>query len=411
MNHAWNTCTSGGRYRRGGLGRTGLAHGGLGRDGGTYDWSKDPGGRTFLKYAAAYGVEDLIGFVNSAPARWKTNGKSCGGHLAAAHDQDYGRYLADVVDHFARQGIRLDHISPMNEPTNSFAECGQEGMLVDVDRRDDIVRAVGAALDARGARTGVIADESSSTDAFTTEVPQWLAEPGTAKYTERLAHHTYNNPTDASRKRIAELAAETGIPSWSTEICCFGGGGTGWRQEYDPTIDNALSLSRIMHKDFTLAHDSAFHWWTALSNKMGADPETGATEKNDQGWNDGLIYYDPDHAANGNQELYLTKRYYALGQYSRFVRPGARLHDVTDAPDGVEITAFERRGTWTLVVNNHNATAADLDVGLPGGDVAARQAVRTSATENWARAARPALDGDRLTARLPARSITTYVLR
>lgn len=49
---------------------------------GTYDWSKDAGGRLFLHLAAERGVPMLIGFVNSAPAVWTTNAGSCGGALA-----------------------------------------------------------------------------------------------------------------------------------------------------------------------------------------------------------------------------------------------------------------------------------------------------------------------------------------
>ena len=285
---------------------------------GSYDWSKDKGGRTFLKYAAKYGVEDLIAFVNSAPAEWKTNAQSCGGYLKAENTEDLAEYVADVTDHFRRQGAKFDYISPFNEPTNSFDDCGQEGMLVPVDQRDDIVRALGAEQRERGQKTGIIADESSSTDGFNSEVPQWISQPGTAQYVSRLAHHTYNNPSDASLAKINETSRSVGKQPWATEICCFGKGSTGWNKEYDPTIDNALLMSRIMYKDFATAHDSAFHWWTALSSKIGSDPDA----KNGDGWNDGLVYYDPDYATNGNQKLYFTKRYYALGQYSKFVRPG-----------------------------------------------------------------------------------------
>ncbi|MBL1096652.1 glycoside hydrolase [Streptomyces coffeae] len=384
---------------------------GDGKAGGGYDWSRDPGGRAFLRYAARYGVKDLIGFVNSAPARWKTNGKSCGGYLESADEKRFARYLADVTDHFAKKGMALDYISPFNEPTNSFAECGQEGMLVGVDQRDDIVRALGAELDARRSRVGITSDESSSTEDFVTQVPQWLNTPGTARYVDKLAHHTYNNPSDTARAEVARTAKALGKTSWSTEICCFGKGGTDWAQEYDPTIDNALSMSRIIHKDFTVAHDAAFQWWTALSNKMGADPETGAGAKNDQGWNDGLIYYDPEYAANGNQKLYPTKRYYALGQYSKFVRPGAVLHEVTGAPSDVEVTAFRQRSRWILVVNNHRDGTAGLTLDLGAGQrLSAVSAVRTSATENWAGARKPTVSGGTVSASLPSRSITTYVL-
>ncbi|GAB2716393.1 glycoside hydrolase [Streptomyces bullii] len=375
-------------------------------DDGTYDWNKDRAGRTFLYAAAKYGVKDLIGFVNSAPARWKTNGKSCGGYLKAENEKDFAKYVADVTDHFAAQGVKLDYISPFNEPTNSFDSCGQEGMLVDVPQRDDIVRALGEEQRTRKQKTGIIADESTSTVKFNDEVPRWISEPGTAQYVDKLAHHTYDNPSDANRAKVYETAKSVGRTSWSTEICCFGKGGTGWAQEYDPTIDGGLNLSRIMYKDFAIAHDSAFHWWVALSEMIGTDP----LARNDEGWNDGLIYYDPDYAANGNQTLYFTKRYYALGQYSKFVRPGAVLHNVTGAPDGVEVSAYQQKGKWVVVVNNHNTTETPLNLHFNSDTpVRAAQAVRTSAEENWANVAKPAVREGTVSATLPGRSITTYV--
>ncbi|WP_329596974.1 ricin-type beta-trefoil lectin domain protein [Streptomyces pseudovenezuelae] len=377
------------------------------KDDGSYDWSKDKAGRTFLYAAAKYGVKDLIAFVNSAPAQWKTNARSCGGYLKAENTQDYAKYVADVTDHFAKQGVRFDYISPFNEPTNSFDDCGQEGMLVPVDQRDDIVRALGAEQQARGQRTGIIADESSSTVSFNTEVPQWISQPDTAQYVDKLAHHTYNNPGDDQRAKIYETSRSVGKQSWSTEICCFGNGGTGWAQEYDPTIDGGLNLSRIIYKDFATAHDSAFQWWVALSEMIGSDP----LAKNSEGWNDGLIYYDPDYATNGNQTLYYTKRYYALGQYSKFVRPGSVAHNVTGVPDGVEVSTYDDHGKWVAVVNNHNTTDTAVKLHFNSkAPVRASKAVRTSATESWANVAKPSVKGGTASATLPARSITTYVL-
>lgn len=373
---------------------------------GSYDWSRDKGGRTFLRYAAKYGVKDLIGFVNSAPARWTTDGQSCGGQLKAEHVGDYATYVADVTRHFARQGVRLDYISPFNEPDNDFGSCGQEGMRVTVDQRDDIVRALGAEQRARKQKTSIIADESSQTTQFVSELPQWISQPGTAQYVSALAHHTYNNPNDGQLGNVYETSRSVGKKSWASEICCFGKGSTGWNQEYDPTIDNALLMSRIIYKDFASAHDSAFQWWVALASGYGTSP----TEKNDAGWNDGLIYYDPDYATNGNQTLYFTKRYYALGQYSKFVRPGSVAHNVTGAPDGVEVSSYDRNGTWVVVVNNHNATDTPLSLHFNSKvPVRARQAVRTSATEDWADVARPTVGSGTVSATLAARSITTYV--
>jgi O-glycosyl hydrolase len=380
---------------------------------GVYDWTRDPGGTTFLRHAARYGVRDIVGFVNSAPAVWKDNGKSCGGNLKPGAEAAFAGYLTDVVRHFAAEGVRIRYLSPMNEPTNSFdgAPCTQEGMLVAVDRRDDVVRALGQELAARSPQTRISADESTSVFHTLLEVPTWMREPGTAQHVANIAHHTYDFPSDANLAWLPVLAWQLGKPTWATEICCSTGIGAGWGAQYDPTITGGLSLASTVHRDLAIAKDSAFHWWTALSKVMGCSPGADpgcATRVNGSGWNDGLVYFDPEYAANGNQDLYPTKRFHALAQYSRFVRPGAVNHDVTGAPDGVQVLATHRDGRWTLVVNNLTASAQRVDVAVPGIS-AGVYARRTSATQDVAPVSTPAVTDGTVALTLPARSITTYV--
>ena len=382
---------------------------------GVYDWSRDPGGTRFLRYADRYGVRDIVGFVNSAPPVWKDNGKSCGGRLRAGSEAAYAGYLADVVTHFARRGVEIDYLSPMNEPTNSFdgAPCSQEGMLVDVDRRDDVVRALGRELAARSPGTRISADESTSAFHFLFEVPRWMSQPDTAQHVATLAHHTYDYPPDSWLAGVAAVGRYFGKPTWATEICCFTGIDQAGGQQYDPTITSALAMSSIIHRDLAVADASAFHWWTALSKVMGCSPGSDpacATQVNDRGYNDGLVYFDPDYATDGNQRLYLTKRYHAMAQYSRYVRPGAVRHAVTGAPAGVQVLATRAGDTWTLVVNNLTTGPQAVDVRF-GTGLAATAAYRTSATEDVARVARPRVRGDLAALDLPARSITTYVFR
>jgi len=102
---------------------------------GSYNWSNDPGGQYFLKAAAADGVPDLIGFVNSAPTEYTTNGENCAGEINTADDAAYGTYLATIVSHFASEGVTINQVSPMNEPDDSFSSCGQEGMEVPASER------------------------------------------------------------------------------------------------------------------------------------------------------------------------------------------------------------------------------------------------------------------------------------
>jgi hypothetical protein len=188
---------------------------------------------------------------------------------------------------------------------------------------------------------------------------------------------------------------------------------------------------------------------------MGCDPlgDPGAELRtNDNGWNDGLLYYDPDFAENRNQRIYPTKRFSTLGQFSRYVRPGDRRHDVSGAPRGLRILVFSRspdstpaatapiqvpgrtrllqpvqrpvntsaRPTdrWTVVVINTtpagtSGTALELQLPAPKGmRIVPDDAIGTDAHHDLEPVELPEVSASGLVrARLPAQSITTYVLK
>ncbi len=307
----------------------------------------DVAGLAFLRAASAAGVPILSGFVNSAPPQFTTNGQACGGALKPGMEAAYAGYLAQVVRHLHdAEHITLRYVSPMNEPDNSFADCGQEGMKVPVEQRAAVVRALGQALARDAPFAHVIADESSTaTLQYTGEVPRWMSAPDTARYVAALAHHTYDFPNAEQLKVVPAVGARFHKPSWMTEICCNHGvdGLLGFGSQYDPTMKQGFWLADDIFKDLTVAGDSAYYWWTALSSQLGCDPNATpqcVTTLHNRGWNDGLLYYDANAAAGSSGSIFPTRRYYVLGQFSRFVRPGAVRHDVGGAPPGVRVMAF-----------------------------------------------------------------------
>ena len=379
---------------------------------GSYDWSKDPTGQYFLKAAAADGVPDLIGFVNSAPEQYTSNNMSCAGTLVAADEGAYGGYLATVASHFASQGVTLNEISPMNEPDNSFSGCSQEGMGVPASERAGTIDAVGSALKSAGLSTKVIADESSKTTQLLSEAPAWLADANAPSYVGAIAHHTYDFPGATQLELVAALGDVNNKAKWATEICCQVTGG-GYGAQYDPTISGGVALAKIVYNDFAYGDDSAFQWWTALSPVMGCDPKTSsscATSINSSGYNDGLIYYNPNYAADNDQNFYIAKRFYVLAQYSRYVRPGAVRYGLTGAPSGVQALAFWANNAWTLVVTNTNSSATSFSLNLNSGAITSQGAYRTSVTENVASIGAPSISGSTLSTSLPAQSVSTFVL-
>ncbi len=359
----------------------------------------DTAGLAFLHAAADAHVPILTGFVNSAPPRFTTSGKACGGSLKPGMEDEYAQYLVDVVKHLHDDvHVTLQYVSPMNEPDNNFGDCGQEGMSVPIAQRATVVQALGKALAAQAPYTKVIADETTADAILSTEAPQWLAVPGTKDYVAAIAHHTYDFPNEALRKLVPPVATRFGKPTWMTEICCYKGSGgvaTSFGAQYDPTMTQGFWLADQIFDDLTIAGDSAWYWWTALSPVLGCAPKADPqcpTRKNTKGFNDGLLYYDEHYATSGVTQTFPTKRFSVLGQFSRYVRPGAVRHAVTGAPKGVRMLAFADGDRWIVVAWNERKDAQTLGIALPNGTRAPTGATATftDARDDMKRGSSPA---------------------
>jgi O-glycosyl hydrolase len=384
---------------------------------GTYNWSDDPGGMTFLAMAAQHGVRTLIGFVNSAPAAWTTDHKSCGGRLIPGTEAAYANYLSSVVAHLHDVNhITLSYVSPVNEPDAPQSTCRQEGMLVPVDQRAALVKAVASALAKHAPYAHVIADESSLVaDQLLPEAPHWLSAPGAASSVAVIAHHTYDYPPMPILHDVARLGDQFHKPVWASEICCHNY--TGFGYQYDPTMTSGIWLANTIWADLTQAGDSAFDWWTALSPRLGCNPVADpacVNQVNPLGRNDALLYYDPASQLDHNETIYTTKRYFVLGNFSRYVRPGAVLHNVSGVPANTRAVAFSSKDAWSVVAINDAPvgtapTTFTLHIPLGGRTLSPASAVRTSDSLDLSPIALPRYRAGTMTASLAPHSVTTYV--
>jgi len=379
-------------------------------------YSADTAGLTFLRLASAAHVPELTGFVNSAPPRFTTNHKSCGGSLNPKLEGAYARYLASVVSSLhSRDDITLNFVSPMNEPDDSFPDCGQEGMRVPVSQRANVVRALARRLKARAPYARVIADETTADAILSDEAPTWLASPGAPHALAAIAHHTYDFPTDALRKLLPPIAKRFGVPTWMTEICCYKGSGgvaSSFGAHFDPTMTQGFWLADQIYADLTVAGDTAWYWWTALSPVLGCNPKADPgcpARVNTKGFNDGLLYYDRRGATDGVTKIFTTKRFFVLGQFSRYVRPRAVRHDVLALPPGVHAMAFVLGKRWTIVTWNESKADTEFGLALPASANVATGAVITNDSNSLAPTRLPVrTDSGVWLLRLPASTIATY---
>ena len=291
---------------------------------GTYDWDRDAAARWFLQAAKEHGVEDFVAFVNSPPRRLTASGHTYGdtgtSNLPPEHHEEFARYLLDVVRHFRDQeGIDFRFVSPINEPQWSWDAPGQEGCHYEPAQVRDLTATVIRAFADSGLDTLVSAPESGEYKSVYSEQDYagWLLEDeGIRAGLGEFATHSYWS-TDDQRARAAERMREhPEVPLTMTEWCEMVGG-------RDYGMDSALVLARTVHSDLTIANAAAWQLWIAVSR---------------YDYHDGLLY--TDYVEPGDEEtLEETQRLWALGNYSRFLRPGARRIglelDAAEQTDGV----------------------------------------------------------------------------
>ncbi|QRW05986.1 glycoside hydrolase family 30 protein [Ceratobasidium sp. AG-Ba] len=388
---------------------------------GVYNWSADAQGIYFLKAAAERKVPQLTVFVNSGPRDFTTNGLSCGGLFKNGTEAGYGQYIADTLDHIIHNmNIPVSYLSPFNEPDNSFgpAPCGQEGMQTDPNQRAAVIEGIYAKLAAKGLQNtvGIMADESSSLDRAQSEYPTWLS-----KVIDKIAvlcHHTYDFPTDARYQNYVNYAksiAPTKL-TWMSEVCCTmgeaDGSGRGWSGGYDPTIRGGLHFATLMMQSFIVAGEAHYDFWTLVSNAIGCSPLSNPTcpySINTDGWQDGLIYYDPDYATNKNYRLYVTKHYWTMKHFGNFLKPGSVRHVVNNTTTA--ILAVESKTTFALIAINAYGNPTTIPVSFQNTALSLKPTgvYRTSASEDFASVGLPSYTNGAWQLNLAPTSLTSWV--
>jgi O-Glycosyl hydrolase family 30 len=309
------------------------------KEDGSYDWSAQEGQRRFIKLASERGVDQFVLFSNSPPVNYTNNGKAYGNgrgktNLHKDYQDDFSRYIVDTVLHFAEnENIRFTRISPVNEPQWNWSDKnGQEGSPYRNNEIASLIRILNNEL-------LVSADELDKNDLdIQIEIPEAakITFLSSAKGINRgrqvqaffdrksrnylgnldyIAHeaagHSYFTSGSVKtlikeREKLANtLKAYPFLEYWMTEFCIINGD-----KELDGKTDiggmkPALFTARIIHHDLSIANASSWQWWLG----MGVD----------YSYNDGLLYWLEGQSPDFGD----SKTLWALGNYSRFIRPGA----------------------------------------------------------------------------------------
>ena len=348
---------------------------------GTYNWKNQAGQEWFLKAAKERGVKQFLGFVNSPPVNFTVNGKAyaTGGkiNLSAGKYDAYADYLATVVKGVKKTtGIEFNYISPVNEPQWDWSDGGQEGCPYTNAEIAGLVRSIDKSFTQNKVQSKILVGEAGSitylfsaadkpakgnqiNDFFKQGSPDYIG--GLKNVNKTIMAHSYFTTSPMAtaiklRQQLTQGVSDIpGLSYWESEYCILGNNaGEIDGNKRDLGIDAALYLARVIHTDLTAANASAWQWWTAISPVD---------------YKDGLIYVDKNKT-DGN--YYTSKMLWAMGNYSRFIRPGALRIDANTAGESslkspLLISAFKDGKKLIVVIINNNT--GDVAVNLNTGSI------------------------------------------
>ena len=292
------------------------------------------------------------------PAAWKTNGSTIDGSLNTSDYDNFANYLNAFIAYEKAGGVNLYAISVQNEPNflPDYEACGYTPAQMDA-----FIAQEGGKIN-----TKLMMPEA---DSFNTDMSDpTLADSNAVGHVAIVAGHTYG-----ATPFYYTNAKNAGKDVWMTETTYTPAAGS----SAQPTISDAIAAAELYHQSMAVAQYNAYiYWWTPL-------------------------------LLNGNSPNYYA---YALGQYSKFVRPGYVMTGANNNPtSGVYVTSYKGNNNYVIVAVNSNGGNSSISFNLSGATVTSVTPYQTSASNQIAQLSAVSVSNNAFTYSLPGQSITTFV--
>ncbi|WP_016956620.1 glycoside hydrolase [Catenovulum agarivorans] len=359
------------------------------------DSSKQVGQIRMLQEAVERGVTDLIAFSNSPPVWATVNGlahptaETSSTNLRSDQLEEFAQFLIDVVSYLRQvKHIPINYISPVNEPTWQWQGHSQEANRYNMQELKAVYLAVYQALtkaqlvDEVAIEAGEVVEYAAAlSDSYYQDfsasshlynqgmnqhnqglyrnyIEQLVGDKNLApKIDNKISLHGYFS--DHWTDRMGQLrdlvwsnlqAVAPNAKIWMSEVCILGQPGDvrlfhGHGFDVND-IHIALHVAKMLHRDLTRLHVSAWHWWLAVTP---------------YDYKDGLLKINPELEA---ESLQTSKIFWTLGQFSRFIRPGYQRIGLAEADDlnGLMASAYKSPDGDKIVIVLVNASDKDLTI-------------------------------------------------
>ena len=358
--------------------------------GAAFDWTRDAPQRRMLQEAKKRGA-NIFEATSYSPPYWMTVSGCSSGTKVKGQDNlrpdmyaSFVNYQATVVEHFQdAQGVHFESLEPFNEPDLSWvwmAGGRSEGYAASISAQNAIIPMLAARLKQDGTDTFVSGVDTNNVGGAISTANR-LSQVALSSL-GRLNTHDYHTSGNLTLlKKYRALAQRLHKPIWMSELgCCFP------HQGDDTEMWGALFMADSVRMDLRDLGAQAWVIW---------QPD----------WN--VIEFDPNGGAP-----HLKKQYYALAQYTRFIRPGFQIISSGRAYNTLAAYSPASKRLVLVAANLDAVTTNDFDLTaftkLPSSVAVYR--TTDDETVNLQRGTLAISPKGHIVDSLPPRSVTTYVI-
>jgi O-glycosyl hydrolase len=324
-----------------------------------FGWTRGDGMLDLMPGLALRGVRTAF---TSTPAleTWMTE----------SNPAEYAEWLMVMLRHWRDRGYELPYVSLKDEPGATASGVWSATYL------RDVTKLLGARIKADGMKTKIVLPDDVNPREALNRLQVVLADADARQYVGAVAYHYGDRGGELEIKQLAE---QHGIPVWITGFST-----PDW-------LEMATTMRDLITDDGAAAID---YTWGAFGDQTSSQ----------------LIRVV---ATNGTYDHFtLRKQYYVMGQFARYVPPGAVRIEATSNDPSMLPLAFVDGAKLIVIVTYTGAPyerQVNINLGTDGPCVKRATSVRTSDSESWNEQTQYFTEVPRITVTLPARTMITFV--
>ena len=303
--------------------------------------------------------------------------------------------------------LKVKSVSPMNEPNTNYwpaMNYKQEGCHIDAgEAQSKLLVLTKEALNRYGLKDIILTTSDETNPGKQIEEIKTLT-PDARAAINRISVHTYGVN---SIREMGQLAKDEKINLWMSEV-----DGNGTAGQNAGEMAAGLWLAEKIITDIQALEPSAWVLWQVIDTHISKDGYMGRRDGGPLRTQGG--YWGTACANHDTGEILLTQKYYAFGQFSRYIRPGSQLILCpTERRSGVKALAAKDKKQLTIVCTNTTAQEKDLTIDLSEFKLkGSLKQIRTSGQfqdgEHWSETDLGKIKDSNLQVTLIPNSVTTF---